>query len=234
MVRTPVDAHRRRAHRRRRARLGSGGVGRPARRHRPRRPRAAAQQAVRARHRRALGGRGRPTTSTPASRPAGGTTATTCGTRRRRTRCSPAARGTSPTPLDLGAMTAGERARSSVSTTSARSAGACQAWTRASRSARGCARCMAGRRWTEAPWGVDDGRLLRFEIRANAFCHQMVRSIVGTLVDVGAGKYAARRRAGDPRRRATVTRPARWPRRTASPCGRSATRRRDAPGRDPP
>jgi tRNA pseudouridine38-40 synthase len=29
---------------------------------------------------------------------------------------------------------------------------------------------------------------LRFEIRANAFCHQMVRSIVGTLVDVGLGK----------------------------------------------
>jgi tRNA pseudouridine38-40 synthase len=40
-------------------------------------------------------------------------------------------------------------------------------------------------RWCE----VDDaGPLLRFEIRANAFCHQMVRSIVGTLVDVGAGK----------------------------------------------
>ena len=35
--------------------------------------------------------------------------------------------------------------------------------------------------------------LLRFEIRATAFCHQMVRSIVGTLVDVGRG----RRRAGD-------------------------------------
>lgn len=29
------------------------------------------------------------------------------------------------------------------------------------------------------------GRLIRFEIRANAFCHQMVRSITGTLVDVG-------------------------------------------------
>ena len=29
------------------------------------------------------------------------------------------------------------------------------------------------------------GRLIRFEVRANAFCHQMVRSIVGTLVDVG-------------------------------------------------
>ena len=28
--------------------------------------------------------------------------------------------------------------------------------------------------------------LLRFEIRANAFCHQMVRSIVGTMVDAGA------------------------------------------------
>jgi len=33
-----------------------------------------------------------------------------------------------------------------------------------------------------------DGRLLAFEIDANAFCHQMVRSLVGTLVDVGRGK----------------------------------------------
>jgi tRNA pseudouridine38-40 synthase len=33
-----------------------------------------------------------------------------------------------------------------------------------------------------------DGPLVRFEIMANAFCHQMVRSIVGTLVDVGTGK----------------------------------------------
>ena len=37
--------------------------------------------------------------------------------------------------------------------------------------------------------------LLRFEIRANAFCHQMVRSIVGLLVDVGLG----RRHAGEVR-----------------------------------
>ena len=29
--------------------------------------------------------------------------------------------------------------------------------------------------------------MLRFEIEANAFCHQMVRSIVGTLVEVGLG-----------------------------------------------
>jgi tRNA pseudouridine38-40 synthase len=36
----------------------------------------------------------------------------------------------------------------------------------------------------------DDERpgLLRFEIRANAFCHQMVRSIVGVLVRVGLGQ----------------------------------------------
>jgi tRNA pseudouridine38-40 synthase len=32
------------------------------------------------------------------------------------------------------------------------------------------------------------GDLLAFEIEANAFCHQMVRSLVGTLADVGAGK----------------------------------------------
>lgn len=30
--------------------------------------------------------------------------------------------------------------------------------------------------------------LLRFEISASSFCHQMVRSIVGTLVDVGLGR----------------------------------------------
>jgi tRNA pseudouridine38-40 synthase len=35
--------------------------------------------------------------------------------------------------------------------------------------------------------------MLRFEIEASSFCHQMVRSVVGTLVEVGRGK----RRAGD-------------------------------------
>ncbi len=35
------------------------------------------------------------------------------------------------------------------------------------------------------------GRLLAFEIAGNAFCHQMVRSVVGTLVDVGRGKKRA-------------------------------------------
>lgn len=37
----------------------------------------------------------------------------------------------------------------------------------------------------------DYGPMLRFEIRANAFCQQMVRSIVGTIVDVGSGKIHA-------------------------------------------
>ena len=35
--------------------------------------------------------------------------------------------------------------------------------------------------------------MLHFEIRANAFCQQMVRSIVGTLVEVGMH----RRKAGE-------------------------------------
>ena len=39
-------------------------------------------------------------------------------------------------------------------------------------------------RWSEQSPGV-----LLFEIRANAFCHQMVRSIVGTLVDVGRERF---------------------------------------------
>jgi tRNA pseudouridine38-40 synthase len=35
------------------------------------------------------------------------------------------------------------------------------------------------------------GDLLAFEIEATAFCHQMVRSLVGTLVDVGRGRKRA-------------------------------------------
>ncbi len=37
----------------------------------------------------------------------------------------------------------------------------------------------------------ESGRVLRFEIEANAFCHRMVRSIVGTLVSVGEGRLSA-------------------------------------------
>ena len=42
-------------------------------------------------------------------------------------------------------------------------------------------------------WHDDGDGVLRYEIRSGAFCWQMVRSIVGTLVEVGSGK----RRPGD-------------------------------------
>jgi tRNA pseudouridine38-40 synthase len=45
----------------------------------------------------------------------------------------------------------------------------------------------------EARWDDLGGGMLRFEIEASSFCQQMVRSLVGTLVEVGTGK----RRAGD-------------------------------------
>lgn len=47
-------------------------------------------------------------------------------------------------------------------------------------------------RWTRQPWqDLNPSPLLRFEVTATSFCHQMVRSIVGTLVDVGFGRLAA-------------------------------------------
>ncbi|MCU1452941.1 MAG: tRNA pseudouridine(38-40) synthase [Acidimicrobiales bacterium] len=49
------------------------------------------------------------------------------------------------------------------------------------------------RRVTAAEWHDDGAGLLRFEIEASSFCHQMVRSVVGTLVGIGLG----RRRAGE-------------------------------------
>ena len=39
-----------------------------------------------------------------------------------------------------------------------------------------------------AGWADLGDGVLRFEISANAFCHQMVRSLVGTLVDAGRGR----------------------------------------------
>ncbi|MEZ5183532.1 MAG: tRNA pseudouridine(38-40) synthase TruA [Acidimicrobiales bacterium] len=49
------------------------------------------------------------------------------------------------------------------------------------------------RRVVEAGWHDDGEGRLRFEIEASSFCHQMVRAVVGTLVDVGRG----RRRPGE-------------------------------------
>lgn len=49
------------------------------------------------------------------------------------------------------------------------------------------------RRIQRAHWEDLGEGVLHFEIEANAFCQQMVRSIVGLLVDIGVGK----RRAGE-------------------------------------
>ena len=48
-------------------------------------------------------------------------------------------------------------------------------------------RSLQSAEWTR----LDASPLLRFEISASSFCHQMVRSIVGTLVDVGLGRVDA-------------------------------------------
>jgi tRNA pseudouridine38-40 synthase len=47
------------------------------------------------------------------------------------------------------------------------------------------------RRVLRSHWDVLDDGVLRFEIRATAFCWQMVRSIVGTLIDIGQGRLTA-------------------------------------------
>jgi tRNA pseudouridine38-40 synthase len=46
----------------------------------------------------------------------------------------------------------------------------------------------AVRRVLASEWLVEEDGVLVYDIRAAAFCWQMVRSIVGTLVDVGIGK----------------------------------------------
>ena len=46
-------------------------------------------------------------------------------------------------------------------------------------------------RWSEVDESTWGRGLLQFEISATSFCHQMVRSIVGTLVDVGRGRRDA-------------------------------------------
>lgn len=68
------------------------------------------------------------------------------------------------------------------------------------------------RRVLEAGWHDDGTGLLRFEVEARAFCHQMVRSVVGTLVDVGRGRLRAGQlieilRSGDRNRAGEVAPP---------------------------
>jgi len=49
------------------------------------------------------------------------------------------------------------------------------------------------RRVLDARWSAVDDDELRFEVSANAFCQQMVRSLVGTMLEMGTG----RRRPGE-------------------------------------
>jgi tRNA pseudouridine38-40 synthase len=42
-----------------------------------------------------------------------------------------------------------------------------------------------------AEWKRERDGLIRFEIEANGFLKQMVRSVIGTLVEVGRGKRSA-------------------------------------------
>ena len=44
------------------------------------------------------------------------------------------------------------------------------------------------RRVTDATWCRRPDDELWFEVEANAFCHQMVRSVVGLLVEIGRGR----------------------------------------------
>ncbi|MCY3911551.1 MAG: tRNA pseudouridine(38-40) synthase TruA [bacterium] len=44
------------------------------------------------------------------------------------------------------------------------------------------------RKVLRAEWDAEDDDILRFEIEASSFCHQMVRSITGALVDIGADR----------------------------------------------
>jgi tRNA pseudouridine38-40 synthase len=49
------------------------------------------------------------------------------------------------------------------------------------------------RRVRDADWIDGDDGIVCFEIEASSFCQQMVRALVGTMVDIGLGK----RRAGE-------------------------------------
>ena len=52
------------------------------------------------------------------------------------------------------------------------------------------------RRVHDACWRREGDGLFCFEIEAGAFCHQMVRSLVGTMVEMGRGKKRAGEMAG--------------------------------------
>ena len=76
--------------------------------------------------------------------------------------------------------------------------------------------------------------LLRFEIEANAFCHQMVRAIVGHAGRGRPGAQARRARRGDPAGPGPRVRGRRWRRPRPLPVGGGLSRRRRRAGRGLP
>ena len=83
-----------------------------------------------------------------------------------------------------------------------------------------------GPRWCggslDAGWDDLGDGLLRFDVEATSFCHQMVRSIVGMLVEVGRGRRRAGEIAGIMRARDRGGLPTLAPPAVCA-CGRSAT-----------
>lgn len=55
----------------------------------------------------------------------------------------------------------------------------------------GLARALRAGTWPAPGPSCATGRLLRFDVVAGSFCHQMVRSIVAVLVDAGRGRGSA-------------------------------------------
>ena len=81
------------------------------------------------------------------------------------------------------------------------------------------------RRVTESRWDEVGEGVLQYEVSANAFCWQMVRSVVGTLVEVGTGKRRPGEMLGIIRAADRGSRRATWRRPTVSASGTSTTDR---------
>ena len=216
VARRPGRPHLRRAHRPGRARVGSGRVARPAG---LRRPRALQRSLVK------LCGPAIVVREVGVAAPdfdarfsaTGRTYRYTVLNRRCRIRSSRPPRGTSRR-RSTSSCSRWRATRSSVSTTSARSAAA-------PRSPPARSRASLVRRVRRAGWTDLGDDVLRFEIEANAFCHQMVRSIVGTVVAAGHAQVQGRGHPVDPAKPATGRRPPRSRRRRASACGTFRTER---------
>ena len=122
--------------------------------------------------------RWRPRGSTRASRRCGGATSTACATTRAGpTRCAATRCCATRRPLDSRRHAGRRRGCWSASTTSRRSAGA-------ARAPPPCARCAA-----PCAVGADRRRLTEATVVADAFCHSMVRSLVGACFAVGEGRH---------------------------------------------